>query len=808
MAVAAKSTKLEKAPQKKAENKVEVKAEKKTAKKTPAVKTEKKADEKKQTAQKTPTQEKKAPATTPSTDKVKTPQKNLNLKNKPEKLSSAAQTYLKPEVKITQAEADATKLETKASDTEVTISNPEMTIFNPEVKIPNPEVKIPNPEVKIPNPEVKIPNPEVKTPNPEVKITPTEPSFDSFPLPLEIIERIQEAGFKIPTEIQVLSLPHTLLGKDVAGFAQTGTGKTAVYSITLGSRFLSQKIQRGKPGQPAAIVLVPTRELAVQVESDIASLLQPLNITSCSVFGGVDIEKQAKQILNSTDIVVATTGRLLDLFQQKKISFENISVFVCDEVDRMFDMGFVNDVEYILKNLPEFTVQKLFFSATGSEKVRELAFEFLEKPEYIEANPEKIAPDKIKQTAYAVPAVQKFSLLMALLKQDNPKSAIIFCNTKVVAEWLGYKLCCNNFSAEVLTGDLPQKKRLELIQKVKDGLVKILIATDVLSRGLHVSTLSHVYNFDIPDDAESFIHRIGRTARAGAEGAAFSFVCEDYGYNMAKVQNLLGFSLPVVRPKPEFLNLEDKSDFPFDSRGRVKMFGVEEIEPPKKPEFAEKTLRFIDKPIQQPEEKLIGLNLKQEKYSEPKNKLEEPNIQKQSPEALPFEKPQFQKPQFEKQSLEKQQPEKPQFQKPQFEKQRQEFPRVEKSEFQPTATQNRIPNENQFGQPYQKNTHKEFTNKDTFTPRRDERAKEIVEQALAAAKAAADKRRSLSQPPPPSQAVAAVLAIGEKAGQIVGTIQGTLQGLLENNRPLFTSLLERFKAAMHEAQEKAQKSQK
>ena len=389
----------------------------------------------------------------------------------------------------------------------------------------------------------------------------------------QILEAVRKQNFDKPTRVQALCLPYTLDGKDVAGFAQTGTGKTAVYLLTAAHKLLSQPNRVVQPHKPQVLVVVPTRELADQVAQDAKRLLGSLQLKSLAVFGGVDVERHVNELNQKIDLVVATPGRLIDLHRSKKLELDDLQLLVIDECDRMFDMGFIDDVEYVLRHLPSERVQKLLFSATGSEKVKELAFEYLEEPEYIETDPVRITPEKITQTAYAVTAEQKFPMLMGHIKANNPECAIIFTNTKVVAEWVGYKLACNGLDAEVLTGDLPQRKRMNLIKKIKDGKCSLLVATDVLSRGLHVANLSHVYNFDIPDDSESFIHRIGRTARAGATGNAITLICDDYGYNMGGVEKLLGFSIPLLPVPQSFLNAEDKSDYPFDSTGRVKVFG-------------------------------------------------------------------------------------------------------------------------------------------------------------------------------------------------------------------------------------------
>jgi len=414
----------------------------------------------------------------------------------------------------------------------------------------------------------------------------------------EIIAAVEKQNYKKPTRVQALCLPHTLDGKDVAGFAQTGTGKTAVYLLTAAQKLLKIEDRKAAPHKPFVLVLVPTRELADQVAQDAKKLFSKLNIKSLAVFGGVDVERHAAELNQAVDLVVATPGRLLDLHRSKRLELDNIQLLVIDECDRMFDMGFIDDVEYVLRHLPTERVQKLLFSATGSEKVKELAFEYLEQPEYIETDPVRITPEKISQTAYAVTAEQKFLTLMGHIKTHNPECAIIFTNTKVVAEWIGYKLACNGLEVEVLTGDIPQRKRMSLIKKIKDGKCNLLVATDVLSRGLHVANLSHVYNFDIPEDSESFIHRIGRTARAGATGYAISLICEDYGYNMGGVEKLLGFNIPLKAVPEEFLTAEDKSDYPFDSNGRVKSYGqsdTSQVDTHKAPD------QVADQPLSRPE---------------------------------------------------------------------------------------------------------------------------------------------------------------------------------------------------------------
>lgn len=438
----------------------------------------------------------------------------------------------------------------------------------------------------------------------------------------EIITAVNKQNYKKPTRVQALCLPHTLDGKDVAGFAQTGTGKTAVYLLTAAQKLLKIEDRKAAPHKPYVLVIVPTRELADQVAQDAKKLFSGLNIKSLAVFGGVDVEKHANELNQAVDLVVATPGRLLDLHRSKRLELDHIQLLVIDECDRMFDMGFIDDVEYVLRHLPTERVQKLLFSATGSEKVKELAFEYLEQPEYIETDPVRITPEKISQIAYAVTAEQKFLTLMGHIKANNPECAIIFTNTKVVAEWIGYKLACNGLEVEVLTGDIPQRKRMSLIKKIKDGKCNLLVATDVLSRGLHVANLSHVYNFDIPDDSESFIHRIGRTARAGATGHAISLICEDYGYNMGGVEKLLGFKIPLM-PVPEaYLSAEDKSDYPFDANGRVKSYG--QTEQSYSTDTQQSAEPILEKAASRPEARPTGPTERKQSHERPEPTLQHP----------------------------------------------------------------------------------------------------------------------------------------------------------------------------------------
>lgn len=411
---------------------------------------------------------------------------------------------------------------------------------------------------------------EVVPPRPEPVPVSQFLTFEEAELHPKLLEAIKNIGWTAPTPVQALCLPHTLRGREVAGFAQTGTGKTGVFLITVSDRLLKNPELRNASGDnqiayPASLVLVPTRELAMQIHSDGEGFLGGLGIGSLAVFGGVDYEKQARTLQEGkVDVIIATPGRLKDFVQKKIVSLSKCSLFVCDEVDRMFDMGFIEDVEYFLERISD-TTQKLLFSATTNPEVKELAFEYLNHPEYISVNPETITPDTIEQHAVIVDAKNKLKVMLGMLRDHNPECSIIFTNTKLTADWLQSKLSGNGIDCDLITGDLPQSKRINLIQRIKQGKVRALIATDVASRGLHISRVSHVYNFDLPDEPANYVHRIGRTARAGAKGSSYALVCEDYGHNLAEINQLLGESLALKAEWfPEsYLAIEDKAGNPY-----------------------------------------------------------------------------------------------------------------------------------------------------------------------------------------------------------------------------------------------------
>ena len=367
--------------------------------------------------------------------------------------------------------------------------------------------------------------------------------FAELPLPESVRKGIAEAGFTECTPIQALTLPITLAGRDIAGQGQTGTGKTAAFLITLFNRLLENATDSP---HPRALILAPTRELVVQIESDARLLGMHCGFSIQAVFGGVDYQKQREGLRQGVDVIIATPGRLIDYLKQKVFSLQAIEMLVIDEADRMFDLGFIADLRYIMRHLPPFEKrQNLMFSATLNARVMELAYEFMQSPEQVVVEGERITADAIEQVLYHVSRREKFPLLLGLLKRDNMQRTIIFANTKREAENLYARLAANDFACRLISGDVAQEKRLRIMRQFKEGSLPILIATDVASRGLHIEGVSHVINYDLPEDREDYVHRIGRTARAGARGKAISFADEVGALNLEDIEEYIGDKIPV-----------------------------------------------------------------------------------------------------------------------------------------------------------------------------------------------------------------------------------------------------------------------
>jgi len=369
--------------------------------------------------------------------------------------------------------------------------------------------------------------------------------FTELNLPEQVLLGIADTGFTECTPIQEKALPPALAGKDVAGQAQTGTGKTAAFLISLFTRLLKQE-KIGTEHHPRALILAPTRELVVQIEKDAQQLGKHTGFTIQAIYGGVDYMKQKNALKEGVDIVIGTPGRLIDYLKQKVYSLKNIEALVIDEADRMFDMGFIADLRFILRRLPPFDErQNLMFSATLNQRVMELAYEFMNVPEKVAVTPEQMTAERVEQVIYHVSRKEKFPLLLGLLRKEGMERTMIFVNTKREAEFLFDRLNVNDFPARVISGDVEQRKRLRILEDFKSGKLPIMIATDVASRGLHIDGVSHVINYDLPQDAEDYVHRIGRTARAGAEGKAISLADEDGALYLEDIHEYIKERIPV-----------------------------------------------------------------------------------------------------------------------------------------------------------------------------------------------------------------------------------------------------------------------
>jgi ATP-dependent RNA helicase RhlB len=371
-------------------------------------------------------------------------------------------------------------------------------------------------------------------------------TFESLNIPESLKRGIAELGYTRCTPIQAQTLPVALAGRDVAGQAQTGTGKTAAFLIALFNRLLTEPASPNKPlNAIRAIVIAPTRELAVQIHSDAEGIAKYAGLKLAIVFGGVDYEKQRRILEEGVDVLIGTPGRIIDYFKQHVFDLRHLQVAVMDEADRMFDLGFIKDIRFILRRLPHPTLRlTMMFSATLSHRVMELAYEHMNNPELIRIEPDKMTVDRVKQVLYFPSTEEKIPLLMGLLRRIDARRTMVFVNTKRIAEVLERTLTANGFVAQALSGDVPQNKRLKMMRDFHDGGIAVLIATDVASRGLHIPDVSHVFNFDLPNDAEDYVHRIGRTARAGAEGDAISFGCEEFAISLPDIESFIGHQIP------------------------------------------------------------------------------------------------------------------------------------------------------------------------------------------------------------------------------------------------------------------------
>jgi ATP-dependent RNA helicase RhlB len=383
----------------------------------------------------------------------------------------------------------------------------------------------------------------------------TDLSFSSLHLPEALQKGLADASFERCTPIQAQTLPQALAGLDVAGQAQTGTGKTAAFLVAMYARLMREPPPASRSlNAPRALIVAPTRELAVQIHRDAEVLGSHTGLQLGLAFGGVDYEKQKHQLEQGVDVLMGTPGRIIDFVKQRVIDLRSVQVLILDEADRMFDLGFISDIRYILRRLPDPQLRlNMLFSATLSHRVLELAYEHMNEPTLVRIEPDKMTVDRVRQVIYYPSNDEKPRLLVGLLKHMDPRRSMVFVNTRRAAEEIEGLLRTNGINAEAISGDVPQRKRLRMLRDFHEGTLAVLIGTDVASRGLHIPDVSHVFNYDLPQDPEDYVHRIGRTARAGTEGDAISFGCEEYVISLPDIEAYIGRKLPVAVVSIEML---------------------------------------------------------------------------------------------------------------------------------------------------------------------------------------------------------------------------------------------------------------
>lgn len=383
----------------------------------------------------------------------------------------------------------------------------------------------------------------------------TKTEFSQLPLHPLVLTALQKNGFQYCTPIQEKSLPFTTKGLDIAGQGQTGTGKTIAFLTATFNYLLNHPpVEKHKINQPRAVIIAPTRELVVQIHSDAQMLAETTGLKLGVAFGGDGYEKQLKTLAHGVDILIATTGRLIDYAKQDYVNLQAIQVVVLDEADRMFDLGFIRDIRWLFRHMtPPKERLTMLFSATLSHNVRELAFEHMNDPQYIEVEPEQKIGHRIKEELFFPSDEDKLALLQTLLEEEWPERCIIFANTKVTCEKIWRHLCADGLRVGLLNGDIAQKKRLAVLDKFTQGDLDILVATDVAARGLHIPHVTHVFNYDLPDDCDDYRHRIGRTGRAGEKGFSISFACERYAPNLTAIETVIGHAIPVSHYDPSAL---------------------------------------------------------------------------------------------------------------------------------------------------------------------------------------------------------------------------------------------------------------
>ncbi|GEA10211.1 ATP-dependent RNA helicase RhlB [Alteromonas sp. KUL49] len=377
----------------------------------------------------------------------------------------------------------------------------------------------------------------------------TETHFSDLPINTKVVDALKAANFTHCTPIQALALPPLLEGLDIAGQAQTGTGKTMAFLVATYHYLLTKASEGSVDNQagPKAIIMAPTRELAVQIFNDAKPLSDHTGLSVGLIYGGEGYQSQRETLEEGVDIIIGTTGRILDYYKQGVFTLKNIQVAVLDEADRMFDLGFIKDIRYMFRKMPPATERlSMLFSATLSYRVQELAYEHMNNPTHVQVAPEQKTASRVSEELFYPSDDDKMLLLLTLLEEEWPEKAIVFANTKTSCERVTDWLSADGHRVGLLSGDVPQKKRLSILEEFTNGHLDILVATDVAARGLHIDAVTHVFNYDLPDDAEDYVHRIGRTGRAGQSGTAISFACEKYALNLPAIEQYVQHAIPVT----------------------------------------------------------------------------------------------------------------------------------------------------------------------------------------------------------------------------------------------------------------------
>ena len=388
----------------------------------------------------------------------------------------------------------------------------------------------------------------------QIEPAPGKVRFHDLDLPDLLMHAIADLGFEYCSPIQAQALPHSLSGHDVVGKAQTGTGKTAAFLIAMIDDFLRNPIEEKRyAGEPRALIIAPTRELVMQIAEDAKLLTKYCDLNVQVLVGGMDQHKQRQKLESDlVDILVATPGRLIDFATSNDVHLDQVEVLVIDEADRMLDMGFIPQVRRIVRMTPRNeNRQTLFFSATFTDDVERLVERWLHEPIRIEIEPDNMAADSVDQRVYILSSDEKFALLKRVIANENAESLIVFANRRDEVKRLFEKLKREGIAVGILSGEVPQQKRVATLDRFKSGQIKVLVATDVAGRGIHVDNISHVVNYTLPEEPEDYVHRIGRTGRAGKTGVSISFACEDDSFRLEPIEKLLGKKLECQVPPAE-----------------------------------------------------------------------------------------------------------------------------------------------------------------------------------------------------------------------------------------------------------------